>query len=246
MSTHGDDLVLCYHAVGDVAAGAFVSAAQLDRQLGLLVAGGYRRSTFTEAVLGSHDDRVLAVTFDDGHESVLTDALPVLERHALIGTVFPRLDLLGTEGFLTLQGLQALAAAGWEIGSHTLTHRKLSALPDDELDHELRGSKAELESLLGVPCRSIAFPGGVADRRVVAAAEAAGYEAGAALHGVSAPYGTFAWPRVGVHGGEGILLFRVRVSRPFRALRRSERGTRFVSRVAGVPQALGVRLGRHT
>jgi peptidoglycan/xylan/chitin deacetylase (PgdA/CDA1 family) len=232
--------------VGDVAAGAFVSAAQLDRQLGLLVAAGYRRSTFIDAVLGTHEDRVLAVTFDDGHESVLTEALPVLEQHSLVGTVFPRLDLLGTEGSLTLQGLQALMAAGWEIGSHTLTHRNLPALPDDELNHELRGSKAEIESLLGRPCRSIAYPRGIVDRRVVAAAEAAGYQAGAALHGVPAPYGRLAWPRVGVHGGEGVILFRVRVSRPFRALRRSERGTRFVRRVAGLPQALGVRLGRHT
>jgi peptidoglycan/xylan/chitin deacetylase (PgdA/CDA1 family) len=239
-------LVLCYHAVGDVTAGAFVSVAQLDRQLGLLVAEGYRRSTFSEAVFGPHDDRVLAVTFDDGHESVLAEGLPVLQRHALIGTVFPRLDLLGTEGSLTLEGLQALAAAGWEVGSHTLTHQDLSVLPDDELDRELQGSKEELESLLGLPCRSIAHPGGIVDRRVIAAAEAAGYEAGAALYGVSAPYGKLAWPRVGVDGGEGILLFRVRVSRPFRALRRSKRGTRFASRVAGMTQALGVRLGRHT
>lgn len=246
MSTRGDALVLCYHAVGDVAAGAFVSPAQLDRQLGLLVAAGYRRSTFVDAVLGAHDDRVLAVTFDDGHESVLAEALPVMERHALVGTVFPRLDLLGSEGSLTLRGLQALMAAGWEIGSHALTHRELSPLSDDELDHELRGSKAELESLLGIPCRSIAFPRGDADRRVVAAAEAAGYEAGAALHGVPAPYGNLAWPRVGVHGGEGMLLFRVRVSGPFRALRRSERGTRFVRRVASAPHALATRVGRQT
>jgi len=75
---------------------------------------------------------------------------------------------------------------------------------------------------------------------------AQGVAAAAALHGVPAPYGRLAWPRVGVHGGEGLLLFRVRVSRPFRALRHSERGTRFVRRLVGMPQALGVRLGRHT
>ena len=131
----------------------------------------------------------MAVTFDDGHASVLDQALPMLARHGFVGTVFPRLDVLGSPGSLSQPGLEALVAAGWEVGSHTLTHRNLTTLDDAELERELAGSKRELEALLGRPCRSIAYPRGDADERVLAAAAAAGYEAGAALYGVPVPQG---------------------------------------------------------
>ena len=225
-----DTLVLCYHAVGDeVGAGAFVSQHDLDWQLGLLVARGYRPATFTDAVLGTVGGRVLAVSFDDGHVSVLNEALPVLARHGLVGTVFPRLDELGRAGSLTLADLELLVAAGWEVGSHTLTHPALTTLADDEMQHELSDSKRTLERLLGIPCRSIAYPFGDADARVIAAVAAAGYEAGAALLGVPVAQGRLAWPRVGVHGREGRLFFRVRVCRSFRAVRGTARGARLVS-----------------
>ena len=188
----------------------------------------------------------MAVTFDDGHASVLEEALPVLARHGLVGTVFPRLDLLGSPGLLSQPGLEALVAAGWEVGSHTLTHRDLTTLDDAELERELAGSKRELEALLGRPCRSIAYPRGNADERVLAAAAAAGYEAGAALYGVLVPQGRLAWPRVGVHGREGRVLFRARISRPLRSLRGSEQGTRLVGSAARLAQSVGGRTSRRS
>lgn len=221
-------IVLCYHAVGDVAAGAFVSPKDLDWQLGMLVARGYRPAGFTDAVLSPSSGRLLAVTFDDSHPSIVGEALPVLDRHGLVGTVFPRLDDLGTTGHLTFADIERLIAAGWEIGSHALTHRKLTTLADDELRHEMSASKRELERLTGLTCRSIAYPFGDADERVIAAAAGAGYEAGAALSGVPVRSGSLAWPRIGVHGLEGRLLFRARTSRQFRAVRHSAGGTRLI------------------
>jgi len=223
-----ETLVLCYHAVGDLAAGAFVLPQELDWQLGLLVKRGYRPATFTSAVTGTARGRVLAVSFDDGHASVLGKAFPIVAKHGLVGTVFPRLDALGHEGSLTVADLAFLLAEGWEVGSHTLTHPRLTTLSDAALRHELTESKRELERRLAVPCRSIAYPQGDADARVIAAAVAAGYEAGAAVSGVPVEHGPFAWSRIGVHGREGRLLFRVRVSRLFRAVRSSTHVTRLI------------------
>lgn len=228
-----DRIVLCYHGVGDLAAGALVHPHDLDWQLGWLVGRGYRPATFADAVLAPPEGRVLAVSFDDGHISVLNEALPVLSRHGLVGSVFPRLDELGRPGSLALSDLELLVSAGWEVGSHTLTHPlTLTTLTDGELRRELSESKSEWERLLGIPCRSIAYPCGHADDRVIAAAAAAGYEAGAGVFGVPIPQGSLAWPRVGVDGGEGSLHFRLRTSRPFRSLRSSHRGTR-LAEVAG-------------
>ena len=218
-----DTLVLCYHAVGDVAAGAFVSARLFEQQLTLLVERGYRSATFSEAVLGPSTGSRVAVTFDDGHESVLTEALPILERLGLVGTVFPRLDDDGTARLET-RDLRRLLDAGWEVGSHSLTHPSLPTLDDETLMMELRESKRRLESELGIRCTSLSYPYGAADARVVAATDRAGYDAAAALLGVPMRPGRLAWPRVGIDGRDGPFAFRVRVSRPMRALQRSYAG----------------------
>lgn len=245
-----DRLVLCYHGVGDIAAGAFVHPHDLDWQLGWLVGRGYRPATFSDAVLGSPEGRVLAVTFDDGHISVLDEALPILARHGLVGSVFPRLEELGRPESLALADLERLVSVGWEVGSHTLTHPlRLTTLTDDELRRELGASKSEWEHLLGIPCRAIAYPRGDADERVIKAAAVAGYGAGAGVLGVPIPWGTLGWPRVGVHGSEGSLLFRLRVSRTLRYLRMSDRGARLVSaignaRVAKFAGAIAQRVQR--
>jgi peptidoglycan/xylan/chitin deacetylase (PgdA/CDA1 family) len=72
----------------------------------------------------------------------------------------------------------ALAAAGHEIGFHTRAHRVLTELADEELSHELTHGRDELAAAAGGGAiTSFAYPFGVADERVAAAARAAGYQA---------------------------------------------------------------------
>jgi peptidoglycan/xylan/chitin deacetylase (PgdA/CDA1 family) len=57
--------------------------------------------------------------------------------------------------------LRALAASPLAtIGAHTLTHPRLSLLPDDEAMTEMGGARERLEQKLGQPCRHFAFPYG--------------------------------------------------------------------------------------
>lgn len=105
--------------------------------------------------------------------------LPAAEREALVerveraagGPARPAWD-----GAMGWDQLRALAAAGHEIGSHTLTHPLLPGLDDARLEAEVAGSRARLEAALGVPCRSFCYPNGDCDDRVVAAVRRAGYE----------------------------------------------------------------------
>jgi peptidoglycan/xylan/chitin deacetylase (PgdA/CDA1 family) len=63
-----------------------------------------------------------------------------------------------------------------ELGSHSLSHPDLRKLDDAELSRQLEESKAAVEQITGRPCRTLAYPFGLYDERVVAAAGAAGYE----------------------------------------------------------------------
>jgi peptidoglycan/xylan/chitin deacetylase (PgdA/CDA1 family) len=237
-----DVVVLCYHAVSpDWPAQMSVTPERFEQQLRLLVGRGYRGATFAEAATAPPHRKTLAVTFDDGLRSVLERAFPVLERLRLPATVFVPTDLVGSVEPMRWPGverwlggpherelvplgwdeLRRLRDAGWEIGSHTRTHARLIALDDAALAEELEDSHERLAAELGAPCRTLAYPFGEADERVVAAARAAGYEAACGLptsfHSASA----LAWPRTGVWHSDGPASFRLKIARPVRVLQAS-------------------------
>jgi peptidoglycan/xylan/chitin deacetylase (PgdA/CDA1 family) len=80
---------------------------------------------------------------------------------------------------LALSEIRRLLAAGMEIGSHTISHPKLSQLPAESSWREIAESRSELEKALGAPVWSIAYPFGGTDSvstREMKMAEEAGYD----------------------------------------------------------------------
>ena len=164
------------------------------------------------------DGRALVVSFDDAFASVHRLAFPILASLGLVGTMFapsafmpdgaplswPGVDHwrsgrhAAEMGAMTWTQLGELQAAGWEIGSHTVTHPHLTALDDDALRSELSDSRHAIIQALG-RCDTIAYPYGDVDARVVAAAQRCGYTAGAALSRALTERGPYLWPRVGVY-----------------------------------------------
>lgn len=235
-------IVLCYHAVSPRwDADLSITPEMLDRQVAYLLARGWQATTFTEAVLGRSPGRSLAITFDDAFASVARYAAPVLARHGVPATVFaptdfmdggaqlawPGIDHWGTSPFadelaaMDWAGLRALADAGWEIGSHTRSHPRLTSLADAALARELAESRERCARELGRPCRSIAYPYGDVDARVAAAAAAAGYETGAKLARDLRDEGPLLFPRIGIYHPDEWPRFRLKVAWPVRWLRRS-------------------------
>jgi peptidoglycan/xylan/chitin deacetylase (PgdA/CDA1 family) len=227
-----DSLVLCYHAVSDTwPADLSLNPDAIERQLVALQARGYRGVTFSESVVDAPGRR-LAVTFDDAYRSVYEVALPILDRLGLVATLFvptgyvdrsepmawPGIDRwLGGPYEAELQCLNReelldLDGRGWEIGSHTHTHPRLSQLDDAELATELEHPRQLLGDWLGKPCRSLAYPYGDQSPQVVAAARQAGYSAAATLDATLAPRDPLRWPRVGVYNGEPDWRFRLKTA----------------------------------
>ena len=174
----------------------------------------------------------MAVTFDDAFLSVAEFAYPIMSSLGLPGTVFVVTDFADDERPLAWEGithwrdgehaaelrglswpqLGDLAEAGWEIGSHTRTHPRLTLLDDERLADELKASRTACEQALGRPCDSIAYPYGDVDRRVVAAAQSAGYKTAATLPSGLPRGHTLSTPRIGVYRGDSLRRFRVKVS----------------------------------
>jgi peptidoglycan/xylan/chitin deacetylase (PgdA/CDA1 family) len=223
VTAQAEVLVLCHHAISeDWPAAIAVSPAELESQLGRLLDADYEPVTFSEAVAGRAGAKLLALTFDDAYASVYTRGRPLLERLGIPATVFVPTDHVGTDrqrswGSLSqwsagswtneLLGISwdqlgALADLGWEVGSHSRSHPRLPELDDEALADELSGSRAECERRLGRSCSSIAYPYGEYDERVVNAARAAGYTAGATVSGrlpTDSSEDPLRWPRLGVN-----------------------------------------------
>lgn len=218
-----------------------VTPQALDTQLATLLARGYRGRRFTEAATQAPKGRTLVVTFDDGYRSVLEHAKPILDRHGIPGTLFVPTDWpddlrpMRWDGIdrwlatpfeqelvqLRWDHLRHLAAAGWEIGSHTCSHPRLTTVTDDALARELTGSKSQIETELELPCTSLAYPYGDVDRRVEVAAANAGYVAAAALPKVMYGARPLCWPRTALYHDDAASRFHVKVSPTVRRLRAS-------------------------
>jgi peptidoglycan/xylan/chitin deacetylase (PgdA/CDA1 family) len=208
-------LVLCYHAVSaDWEHLLAVRPDDLVDQVGRLLRRGFRPGTAADAVAGR--SKTLHVTFDDAFRSV-SRVLPALDRLGARTTVFAcpgyatdgrRLDV-GDVSAVTAppeevetmrwDELREIAERGVEVGSHTVSHPRLTQLSDAELGRELRRSKEELEDELGQPCPFLAYPFGDQDARVREEARRAGYAGAFALPGERRPLDPYAVPRVGVY-----------------------------------------------
>lgn len=176
--------VLTYHAVDDCDAVISTSPRRFTQQMTLLAERGIRGITLREAFthLSENDcfpDHSVVLSFDDGYLSILEQALPIMVVHGFTGTVFVTSGFAGmrasqvaqehsdfTRDMLGWPQAKQLLQAGWEFGSHTVSHPNLCSLDDQELGRELSDSKAELEQKLKTSVESFAYPYGHVDQRV--------------------------------------------------------------------------------
>lgn len=247
MASMSDIVVLCYHAVSETWPDSLaVTPENLRAQLERLVRRDYRGATFSDAMTAPPARRTLAVTFDDACSSVLELAYPILADLGLPGTVYAVSDFCDGRRLLSWpeiekwhagphegelrcmdwNALGRLADAGWEIGSHTCSHPHLTALDDVELARELHDSRKACEEALRRPCRSLAYPYGDVDARVVAATRAAGYHVAGGLPPPLTAREPMNWPRIGIYRRDSLRRFDVKVSRACRGARSAIRVAR--------------------
>lgn len=207
--------ILVYHRFDPAVAGSTtVTAPALEAQLAWLSQHQYRIIPLREAVAELNGTaphpRVpsAAITIDDGHKSVYSVLFPLIRKAGIPVTVFIYPSAISNASYaLTWGQLNEMEASGLvDIESHTYWHpnfkterRRLS--PADYrsfVDAQLDRSKAVLEKRLGKPVDQLAWPFGIVDQDLEAAARHAGYTAGFAYTGGPAQPGddTLALPRI--------------------------------------------------
>jgi peptidoglycan/xylan/chitin deacetylase (PgdA/CDA1 family) len=225
--------LLMYHSVADCGEDPYrvtVSPHRLGRQLRWLTARGLRGVSIGELLrerAAGRGQDLVGLTFDDGYQDFLDEAVPLLHRHGCTATVFVLPGHLGgtnawdplgpRKRLLTAEGVLAAVGAGMEIGSHGMLHRELPALDGDALHEETAGSREALARITGTPPAGFCYPYGTLDARAADSVRAAGYDYACAID--PGPLtSVHALPRV--HIGERDNVLRLHIKRRLHPLRR--------------------------
>ncbi len=109
--------------------------------------------------------KLVAITFDDGFRDFFFTAAPILCNVGFSATIFLPTGFIGSSPkmfknrqCMTWDEVIKLHRMGFELGSHTVTHPKMTELPWASVIEEVRNSKTELEERLGEPVTSFAYP----------------------------------------------------------------------------------------
>jgi peptidoglycan/xylan/chitin deacetylase (PgdA/CDA1 family) len=122
-------------------------------------------------------NRAVVITFDDGHVSNYTRALPVLRARGWTATFFVVTNRIGQGDCLDWSQMREMQRSGMTIGSHTVSHPFLSQLKPQEVRWELEQSKKTLEDGLSQPITTFAIPYGYEPAGLAQMAADCGYRA---------------------------------------------------------------------
>jgi peptidoglycan/xylan/chitin deacetylase (PgdA/CDA1 family) len=236
-----DSVFICYHSVAEQGPPYLsLRPSTFESQLEILAQGGYRsgsRADLDRLAAGQRPDSRLAfLTFDDGFRDTVITALPRMRERGFTGIAFVLADHLREGAPLDWPEVagearrrprlmrsidwpmaEQLLEAGWDIGSHGISHARMTELTDEALAQELLDSRRRLEERLG-SCDLLAYPFGDWDERVARAAATAGYS-----FAFSLPFGDqlratpFSIPRVMVDDRDASWRFRAKLTTAGRA-----------------------------
>jgi peptidoglycan/xylan/chitin deacetylase (PgdA/CDA1 family) len=176
--------ILNYHQIDTLPArgtpfrSLIVSPQSFARQMRFLRLLGYQGLSissllpYLQGTKGEWSGKVVGITFDDGYANNLQHALPALQANGFSSTCYIVSNKLGgsndwdagtgiaSKPLMDAGQLRQWVDGGQEIGSHTLSHADLTALPVEEAEQEISRSRQDLQALLGRPVAHFCYPYG--------------------------------------------------------------------------------------
>ncbi len=174
--------ILLYHriAISPINSQYYVPPEQFEMQMKLLHDWEYTVIPIELLVKAirqgaSLPPRPIVITFDDGDISVYQTAWPIMQAYGFTGVTYIVGNYMGTDGYMSAAQIQELAKDGWEVGSHSRSHRDLTQLEPAVQREEIVQARKHLQEKLGLPVESFAYPFGLINSAVVDYTKFAGF-----------------------------------------------------------------------
>ena len=179
--------VITYHSIDESNSAISISEAEFRGHVRWLGSGRIPVIPLEAFLAGPPDSEAIALTFDDGFESFSAIAADLLSEHGLPATVFIVTRRVGGTNawdagaassslpvlpLMNWAGVARVTEAGFTLGSHGMTHRRLPGLAPQDLEDEVAGSLDDFRRELGQSPTAFCYPyGEVTDRERGAVAD---------------------------------------------------------------------------
>lgn len=191
-TTNSDSYILCYHSISNDDWSFTTTPNDFARQMEYLKKS--KNIVKLSEIINpdsKKDNNHVAITIDDGYESVYQNALPILRKLNIPATIFvlgdnlnpDRKEMSENKKLLSIQQIKELHELGWDIGFHSKTHSYTRALDENQLREEIVAGKKELEEKLGIALKYFAYPRGIYTDKIIEMIKKAEFEAAFTVDG---------------------------------------------------------------
>lgn len=176
-------IILNYHKVDDTNIALSVAPQEFEKQMVYLKEAGFQTIAPDElaAYLEGQGDlppKPVLITFDDGYADNYINAYPVLKKYGFKAVIFVITDYLDQyPAYFTWAQAKEMSQNGITIASHTMGHRSMTDLTDEELVKELEGSASAIKAHLGQDAQFVAYPTGTYNLHTADVVRKCGYRA---------------------------------------------------------------------
>ena len=178
-----------YHRFGDSRyPSTNVSINDFGAHLEYLKHNGYTVLTLSDAVkylkTGSENKKVAVITIDDGYDTFLSGAMPLLRKYGYPATLFINTETVGSSSYLDWDELKKLSQEGVEIGNHSHSHAYFLNVQEKErvkkFKEDVSRAQALIQEHLDLEPEVFAYPYGEYSPEIRKAVEEMGFTAAAA------------------------------------------------------------------
>jgi peptidoglycan/xylan/chitin deacetylase (PgdA/CDA1 family)/Tfp pilus assembly protein PilF len=172
--------ILVYHDISDSNSQWCVSPIDFKKQMSILKDEGYTTISLTklDELLKNQQkiEKSVVITFDDARKGIITQAYPILKKQNFTATIFVVPQWIDKQNipadeqyseFLSWSDLKELKDNGFEIGSHTFSHKNLKELGAAEIWQELSSAEEALTKNLNTKPEHFAYPFGEYDEEAI-------------------------------------------------------------------------------
>ena len=232
--------IMMYHMISDQLestkkSGLRVSPDMFERHLKYFKDNGWKFIKMSELQLYENDNKVVAITFDDGYLDNYTNALPLLKKYNACATLYLVIDrhkndwsvkknpkhntgVLANEEKLSDDHIKEMLDSGvFELGGHTITHPYLPNISIEDKKYEMTECKNILETTFNTKVSSFAYPFGIYNAEDVKIIETSNFESAVTTdEGVANTNTPYELKRIKASGKDIFFAFKLRVQKGFR------------------------------
>jgi|TARA_B110000459_G_scaffold113358_1_gene125412 peptidoglycan/xylan/chitin deacetylase (PgdA/CDA1 family) len=221
--------------IGSKKSGLRVSEEMFEKHLRYFVKNNWKFIKMSDLNKYADDEKVVAITFDDGYLDNYKTAFPLLKKYNACATLFLVIDrhdndwsvkknskhntgILAKEEKLSDMQIQEMIDSNiFELGGHTITHPFLPNLTKDEKENEMISCKNILEEKFDTKITSFAYPFGIYSEEDINIIRNSSFESAVTTNeGVASMDSIYELKRIKASGKDNFYAFKLRLLKGFR------------------------------